>query len=299
MGIGPDSSENNSIHPPRLIALRWPGTCCQCNTALGPGTKAWWDVNTKSATCVQCSSSHSDPEPSTATTSTSSNPTSPSESLDLGVAGGSARRRFEQLHDRRERQIEQKWGRLAGVVKFLSDDPQSTAAWAKGSKGEQILAEHMTRVLGDRAVLLHDRTVVGTRRNIDHLAVAASGVWVIDTKYYKGLVELRDVGGWFKSDRRLYVNRRDRTNDVQGLGWQLDAVRSALESIPIAIPLYGALCFVDAEWKLFAKPFTLNGVRVSGPKSLSVAVAQAGTLSSDEVIAVAGHLAAALPSKRS
>ena len=224
----------------------------------------------------------------TATPPHSNGQPSPSESLDFGVAGGSARRRYEQLHDRRERQIEQKWGRLAGVVKFLSDDPQSTAAWAKGSKGEQILAECMNRALGDRAVLLHDRRVAGTRRNIDHLAVAASGVWVIDTKYYKGIVELRDVGGWFKTDRRLYVNRRDRTKDVQGLEWQLDAVRAVLASIPIAVPLHGALCFVDAEWRLFAKPFTLNGVRVSGPNSLSAAVAEAGPLSTTRSLRLPG-----------
>jgi hypothetical protein len=146
-----------------------------------------------------------------------------SESLDLGVAGASARQRYERLHDRRERQIEKRWGRLAGVVKFLSDDPQSTAAWAKASKGERLLAEEMRSALGDRAVLLHDRQVPGTRGNIDHLAVAASGFWVIDTKYYKGLVELRDVGGWLKTDHRLYVNGRDRSKAVEGLSWQLDA----------------------------------------------------------------------------
>lgn len=109
-------------------------------------------------------------------------------------------------------------------MKFLSDDPQSIKAWAKGSEGERILADHMSRALGDRAVLLHDRTVPGTRGNIDHIAVAASGVWVIDTKNYKGLVELRDVGGWFRTDQRLYVGGRDRSKIVQGLGWKVQAI---------------------------------------------------------------------------
>jgi len=186
---------------------------------------------------------------------------------------------------------------LAGAVKFLSDDPQSITAWAKGSRGEQILADHMARALGDRAVLLHDRRVPGTRRNIDHLAVAPSGVWVIDTKYYKGLVELRDVGGWFRTDRRLYVRGRDCTKDVRGLDWQLDAVRSGLGDEGIPVPLHGALCFVDADWKWFAKPFTLEGVRVSGPKSLGDAIAEKGPLTIDEVAEIAERLAAALPSK--
>jgi hypothetical protein len=201
------------------------------------------------------------------------------------------------LHKRREEQIEKRWGRLAGVVKFLSDDPQSIRAWAQGSKGERILADHMTRALGDRAVILHDRRVKGGRRNIDHLVVASSGVWVIDTKNYKGLVELRDVGGWFRIDQRLYVNGRDRTDAVSGMGWQLEAVTTALATMEEQIPVRGALCFVDAEWRLFSEPFSLNGVRVSGPRSLATAIAEPGPLDVGDITRVVHRLAEALPSK--
>ncbi|MGP8209226.1 MAG: nuclease-related domain-containing protein, partial [Acidimicrobiales bacterium] len=93
-------------------------------------------------------------------------------------------------------------------------DPQSTRAWARGSEGERRLAAHLLRTVGDRAVLLHDRKVPRTRGNIDHLAIAASGVWVIDAKHYTGLVERRDMGGWFKTDYHLYVGGRDRTKVV-------------------------------------------------------------------------------------
>ncbi len=157
----------------------------------------------------------------------------------------------------------------------------------------------MSQALGDRAVLLHDRKVPGDRRNIDHLVVAASGVWVIDTKRWSGLVELRDVGGWFRGDRRLYVKGRDRTDAVDGMIWQVEAIRRALCGIAMDVPLHAALCFVEAEWKLLAKPFELRGVRVSGPKSLSVAISEAGPLELDQVMEVATTLAAALPSKTS
>jgi hypothetical protein len=109
-------------------------------------------------------------------------PDEPSGSLATGQAGWSARREYEKRHERREQQIEKRWGPLAGVVKFLSDDPQSIKAWAKGSKGERQLADRLLREVGDRAVLLHDRKVPRTRGNIDHIAIAASGVWVIDAK---------------------------------------------------------------------------------------------------------------------
>ena len=60
--------------------------------------------------------------------------------LDVGIAGGSALQTYERLQERRGNDIELRWGRLSGVVKFLSDDPQSIKAWSQGSKGERILA---------------------------------------------------------------------------------------------------------------------------------------------------------------
>lgn len=49
--------------------------------------------------------------------------------------------------------------------------------------------------------------------NIDHIAVAASGVWVIDAKKYKGVVQPRDVGHFFKIDNRLFVSAHAVTAD--------------------------------------------------------------------------------------
>jgi len=97
-------------------------------------------------------------------------------------------------------------------------------------------------------VLLHDRKVPGTRGNIDHLAVVASGVWVIDAKNYRGMVEHRDMGGWFRSDLRVYVDGRDRTEVADGMRWQLDAVSTALDGA--VVPLKAAVCLIEAEWKV-------------------------------------------------
>ena len=200
---------------------------------------------------------------------------------------------YEQKHRRREAEIDQKWGRLSGVVKFLSDDPQSTKAWAKGSEGERKLAAHLVRTVGDRAVMLHDRRIPGSRANIDHLVVAASGIWIIDAKSYKGRVEQRDVGKWLKTDQRLYVNGRDQTKLVGGLARQINAVLEAIEDADLRVS--AALCFVDSEWGLFSKPFHQGGVLVTWPKKLSEAIAEPGPLSRTMVMNVADRLAAALP----
>ena len=34
--------------------------------------------------------------------------------------------------------------------------------------------------------VLHDRRIPGSKANIDHIAITAAGIWVIDAKRYKG-----------------------------------------------------------------------------------------------------------------
>ena len=209
-----------------------------------------------------------------------------------GEAGASARQEYEKRHQRREQRIDQRWGRLAGVIKFLSDDPQSTKAWAAGSEGERRLAAHLQTTVGDRALLLHDRKVRGTRANIDHLVVAASGIWVVDAKRYQGLVERRYVGGLFRADPRLYVGGRDRSKLLEGLDWQVGAVQNVLGGADL--PIHAALCFVDAEWKLWSKPFQLSGVWVTWPKRLAEMIAEPGPLTPTELTDIGQRLAEGL-----
>ncbi|MGD0742103.1 MAG: nuclease-related domain-containing protein [Acidimicrobiales bacterium] len=277
----------------KIIRLRYAGTCSGCGMPLPASTKAWWDADARSVTCVDCASDNDaegDPtDPPTAVeTALQVAPTRPH----VGQAGASAQCAYEKRHQRREAKIDQRWGRLAGVVKFLSDDPQSTRAWAKGSEGERRLAGSLTKRVGDRTVLLHDCKVPRTRGNIDHIAIAASGVWVIDAKTYKGLVERRDKGGWFKTDFRLYVNGRDRTKLADGLGWQVEAVRNAL--VGSDVPVHAALCFIDAEWKLLAQPFQLRGAWVIWGQKLAEMIAADGPLSEVDVMHVADRLATVL-----
>lgn len=276
----------------KTIRLRYPATCALCGIALPPSTRASWDSGARTATCLDCAAgTHSDFTPAPAPAAPIPEPQP--HPLAIGNAGASAQQQHDTLQQRREANIDRRWGRLAGVVRFLSDDPQSMKAWAKGSEGERRLAESLTKRVGDRAVLLHDRKVPKTRGNIDHLAIAASGVWVIDAKKYTGLVERRDKGGWFKTDHHLYVGRRDRTKLADGLAWQIAAVGAALGDTDI--PITPALCFIDAEWRLFAKPFQLNGVWVTWGKTLADMIAAPGSLNQTDVMRVAGRLATALP----
>src|SRR4051794_3587158 len=52
-----------------------------------------------------------------------------------GVAGGSARHRYERLHDQREARITERFGTgwRARIVRAVTVEPQSTRAWAIGA----------------------------------------------------------------------------------------------------------------------------------------------------------------------
>ncbi|HXY44987.1 MAG TPA: nuclease-related domain-containing protein [Acidimicrobiales bacterium] len=295
-----DDFETDTLGAPsvtvKIMRLRYAGICSKCGLALPKGGKAEWTKATRSITCLACLGAgqlRADEEvedvPYAPVGPSATAPPHPHP----GDAGASARREYERRHQQREERIDARWGWLAPVVKFLGDDPQSTTAWAKGSDGERRLAAHLQRVLGERAVLLHDRKVPKTRGNIDHLAIAASGVWVIDAKNYEGKVERRDVGGWFSTDFRLYVGGRNRTRLVEGLDWQIRAVESAVRDAGVSVN--AALCFTDATWKLFAEPFQIGEIWVTWANCLAELIAAPGPLERSDVVRIATELSEALP----
>lgn len=185
------------------------------------------------------------------------------------------------------------------MAKFLATEPQSTEAWAKGAEGEARLASRLDRDLDRHATMLHDRRVPRTRGNIDHLVVAASGIWIIDAKNYSGKVECRGTGSWRSNEQRLYVGGRNQTKLVGAMGWQAEAVQVAIDSIGLgSVPVRRCLCFTDAEWGFFSKPFTIAGVWVGSPKALVAAVRSSDVLDAGTITTLSHHLSAWFPASR-
>jgi hypothetical protein len=218
--------------------------------------------------------------------------------LDLGVAGASARREYERRRTTRETRVKDRFGdRLGRVVLAVTDEPQSTRAWATGARGEEKLAQALEGIDGLR--VLHDRRVPGTRGNIDHIVIAPAGVFVVDAKRYEGRIEIRNKGWFLRPDHRLYVGRRDCSALATGLGWQVDAVTAALVAaevhpLPQVTP---ALCFIGGDWPLFGAPESFGGVRLESPKSLRKAVTATAILDDEAIQDLARVLAEALPAK--
>jgi hypothetical protein len=257
--------------------------------ALGARTVALYDSDAMNVSCLDCGATRA---------AVVAEPAAQVLTVDRGVPGAGPQREYMRRRAKRETQIEERWGRLASIVKLMSDDPPSTTAWRKGAEGERLLAAHLEHSLGDSAVTLHSRRVPHSKADIDHLVIAPSGVWIVDTKNYQGRVEHRVLGSRRTPEHRLYVNGRDHTELVTGMDRQVHAVRTALAPLGLMVaPVHPALLFIDSDWGLFGKPFEIHGVKVLWAKRLSQAIAEPGPWDADTVQAVARQLSAALPPK--
>jgi hypothetical protein len=247
-----------------------------------------WDREARKATCVECLETGIAPSHDSAAVP---------EHVDRSEAGSSAQRRYDRLREGREQHARQKLGRFSGVYLALTSEPQSTRAWAVGARGEQALGAFLEELHdGHKTFVLHDRRIPRSRANVDHLVIAAGGIFVIDAKRYEGKVRRVDKGGFFSLDERLYVGRRDCTKLVARMAKQVAAVRSALNPTLVdeAVPIIPVLCFVASEWALFARPFQLGGVWVEWPKSLRERIRRGGSLEPDHVASIARQLSESL-----
>lgn len=258
--------------------VKYDGVCSRCGVALRAGELAVYDRPTRTIHCVTCPTS-ADREP---------------EAIDAGVAGRSARHEHDRRAAKRETVVKERWGnRIGGVVLALTEEPQSTRAWAAGARGEEKLATAL-----DGFSVLHDRRAPRTRGNIDHIVIAPAGVFVVDAKKYEGRIEIRNHGWFLRPDERLHVGRRDCSALADNMGWQVAAIEGALQEggVEPLPPITPVLCFVDGDWPLISPPDMFRGVRLEGTRSLRKRLA--GDVLDEAAIArLTRILAAALPAK--
>jgi hypothetical protein len=281
----------------RLITLRRSEVCCVCGSTVEPATPAWWSAGARTVTCVSCFAIERRGERIAGVIqSDHGDPPDRAPPIDPASPSGSARLDYQRRRRAREQRLDATRRRLARVVELLSDDPQRSGSWRKWSPGERRLAEHLGRELKGRAVVLHARRARGARGSIDHIVIAPTGVWVVDAKSYRGRVERRDVGDWLRTDVRLYVGGRDRSKSLAGLGWQAQAVRTALGADGLdVVPVHPVLCFTDSEWGWIAKAMRFDVVWVTWAQRLVEMIRAPGPIDAGTVERVALRLSAALP----
>jgi Nuclease-related domain len=290
----------------KRIKLHYAGSCRSCVTQLPAGTLAVYDRAGKNVCCLSCFDSGvaaveptdlpvaSPPEPE----HSGPLPTEAPTSILTGAAGASARREQQRRKDKREAGIRQAHPHLGGLILALSDDPQGTQAWAVGARGEELLARCLDKLADEGVRLLHDRRISRTTANIDHIAIAPSGVFVIDAKRYTGRPHLRVEGGLLRArTEKLIVGTRDCTRLVEGARKQMDLVGAALaRSGAGEVPVHGMLCFVEADWPLFGGAFTIFGVDVLWPKKAAEILTRGGPLDRGQIDELVRRLAVSFPS---
>ena len=182
---------------------------------------------------------------------------------------------------------------IGGLLLALGASPQHERAFEQGRLGEETVARSLERRLaGGPAVLLHDRRMPGGYGNIDHLAVAPRGVYVIDAKAIKGKVRVRPgrPGG-----SRLQVNGRTRNTLVLGLARQVDAVRAELDALGYGdVSLTGVLCFTEADFPLLRR-MQIDGHLLRHPRALARELSAAGPLAAQAIDSLSHRLSARLP----
>jgi hypothetical protein len=182
--------------------------------------------------------------------------------------------------------------------------------WRRRSVGSPVSRKWVTRaevdrrararlrlLEGDGIVVLDDRRVPGSGDSIKLIAVSCAGVFVIDTKHYKGLVHTMRPGSIGNlGPHELHVGRRNCTSSVEQVARQMEAVRASLNSTPYwsQVPVHGMLCLTRAEWG-FASAIQVGGVWVGWPNLMAGRVQSPGVMDSPAVREVSTMLTDLLP----
>jgi Nuclease-related domain len=278
----------------RVIRLRYAGRC-GCGARLPAGNKACWDAGARTVTCLDCLNGD---DAAVAAVPEGSAPGTviPPHS---GTPGGAAGREYQRRKTKRDAQTDALPFGLRKLARAVFDDPQHIRAWQSGERGEIAVAKVLSGLAADSITALHDRRIPNRRANIDHIVIGPAGIYVIDAKRYVGQrVEVRSFGGLFSPRRaELFVGGRRKTDLVNGLAPQVDAVREALSEVDVATGcvVQPVLCFVDAEWSWSSRNLSVDGVAVVRLPLLRRLVVQPGPLDAQSRHRLHGHLAQRLP----
>ena len=88
-------------------------------------------------------------------------------------------------------------------------------AWRRGAAGERRTARLLAALERHGWAVLHDLAVPGSRANIDHLVIGPGGVFVIDSKQYRGRLQLDPSG-------RLWHGRYPLAPTLRAVSFEAD-----------------------------------------------------------------------------
>lgn len=272
--------------PSRVLNLRRADTCCVCGGPTPAGTRAYWSAEARTVTCLDCL--RAEPPRTEALPATQA-----SGELDRGRAGASAEREFERRRDNREARTRRRHPLVGGLLLAVAGTPQHERAWNTGGRGEETVGRALDRrTAKGPAVVLHDRRMPRGFGNIDHLAVAPRGVFVIDAKAVKGKVRVSQP---LLAEPKLMIAGRNRAKLLDRLDRQVTAVQRALVAAGRAeVPVRGVLCFTEADLPLLGSS-QIRGYRLHHCRGAARKLNRPGPFAADAIDTIARELAVAFP----
>jgi hypothetical protein len=170
----------------------------------------------------------------------------------------------------------------AWQLRFRASQP--TRAWRDGARGERATARRLRHLEHDGYVVLHDLEVPGSHANLDHVAVGPAGVFVIDSKRYRGRLSLG-------SDGMLWYAGYPLAQQLATVVWATMRLADALQ-LPPEVPVRAVMVVHRAP-----VPFgelTVAGVQVIPPCSLAQVLGREAVLPATQVALIAGQATARL-----
>jgi hypothetical protein len=168
---------------------------------------------------------------------------------------------------------------LAWRLRFRST--ADTLAWRRGAQGERRTARLLAPLERQGYQVFHDLAIPGSAANVDHPVVGPTGVFVIDSKRYRGHLHY--------SAGRLWHGRRPLDRTLDTLWWEATQAAETLGFGP-DLHIYPVLCIHVARlpWR---RELLVDGIPVLAASALRPALqVTRQALSPEQVELVAAHV---------
>jgi hypothetical protein len=115
------------------------------------------------------------------------------------------------------------------------------SAWRRGATGERRTARLLGPLERHGWAVLHDLAVPGSRANLDHLVIGPGGVFVIDSKQYRGRLQLDGSG-------RLWHGGYPLAPALRTVSFEADQAARVLPDPGVAVVPIMAIHGVPVPW---------------------------------------------------
>jgi hypothetical protein len=114
-------------------------------------------------------------------------------------------------------------------------------AWRRGAAGERRTARLLGQLERQGWMVLHDLAIPGSRANLDHLVIGPGGVFVIDSKQYRGRLQLDGSG-------RLWHGRHPLAPTLHAVSFEADQAAQVLPDPGVAVVPIVAVHGAQVPW---------------------------------------------------